>query len=62
MSKEIVTINREDYDKLVANAVKLDKARYVNFELKELIEKEGYIVTSNCEMTKLILLKKDTNQ
>ena len=59
MNNEIVTINRVDYDKLVANTTKLDKLRNEHLELKELIEKEGYSITSNCEGTKLIMFKKN---
>jgi len=58
MSKEIVTINRADYDKLVANNAKLDKLRREHLELKELIEKEGYSITTNCGSDKLRLFKK----
>lgn len=58
MSNEIVTINRADYDKLVANTAKLDKLRNEHFELKDLIIKEGYDIVSNCDGTKVILIKK----
>jgi len=58
MSVEIVTINRTDYDKLVADKAKLDKLRHQHLELKELIEKEGYVITHECGTLKTIIYKK----
>lgn len=57
-TEEIVTIKRRDYDRLVKDARRTNDVLLMRLQLIEAIEKEGYIVTTECSTNKPLIFKK----